>query len=800
MLARFMKRAREAILPAGRVMPRLRPPGRTGRLKPSPSAPGGTPSPSCNSPSRLGAALARALARVRRTAGSGDAPAILGAACGRGLAVAFLLALVMLVPRQAQAQGTILDDNSLMGSFEVTVAGAPLKSRPLFFHSHVHTYYGFVESDTSVVNLRAEAASVRSTVGFVVPARFRPYVAGEVLEVTRTYKHSMNARLRVPEGRSKWSVRVTAEDRTTRTYTWFIDRGGPWKVTVTPDVAGSVTITPPGILPETGDYSTRGSYVASVPPNTTQVEVSVEAPERIYPFAKASIRMYSGGLPDEPTTTDTPLPATIVLGDPPNSVTIIVETGVYEFFKSLIIERRASASMATLAEPLTVDFEDLPEGHDGSSAFTARLAFSDEVDISAADMRTALTAIGATVTDAQPVDGSTALWDITITPTGNATVQLLLSPTSDCEATGALCTDDGRMLSAGLGASVPFVAQTAQQGTVAPLTVALEDLPESHDGSSAFTARLAFSDEVALDEAGLRAALLVSNGSVTGVSSVSADLWDITITPTGNANVQLLLSPTSDCATTGAICTDDGRMLSAGLGASVPYSAQTAEQQTEAPLTASFSAVPAEHDGSSLFTVGLAFSEEVKAGGRKVKAALTVTGGTVKKARRVAPPSNEQWTITIKPDGHGAVSVLLPATSDCDATGAICTDDGRKLSAGVAVQVAGPPGFSVADAQVQEGPNATLDFVVTLSPMASETVTVGYMTDNGTATAGEDYTAAAGMLTFAAGETEKTVTVAVLDDSQDEGSETLNLVLMNASGAYLADGEATGTILIRHLD
>ena len=795
MLARFMKRAREAILPAGRVMPRLRPPGRTGRLQPSPSAPGGTPSPSCNSPTRLGATLARALARVRRTAGSGDAPAILGAACGRGLAVAFLLALVMLVPRQAQAQGTILDDNSLLGDFKVTVGLEKVQRRPRDFHSHVRNYYVLVESDTSVVNLQAEAASARSTVGFLMPARLRPPETGEVLKVTKTRKHSMSARLSLPKGRSKWSVIVTAEDGTSRIYTYFIDRGGPWKVTVKPDVAGMVTITPPGIIPGTLYYGTEGSYLASVPPNTTQVEVSVEAPERIYPYAKASIRMYSGGLPDEPTTTDTPLPATIVLGDPPNSVSIIVDTGAHEFSEVLIIERRASASMATVAEPLTVDFEDLPEGHDGSSAFTARLAFSDEVDISAADMRTALTAIGATVTDAQPVDGSTALWDITITPAGNANVQLLLSPTSDCEATGALCTNDGRMLSAGLGASVPFVAQTAQQGTVAPLTVTLEDLPESHDGSSAFTARLTFSDEVALDEAGLRAALLVSNGSVTGVSSVSADLWDITITPTGNANVQLLLSPTSDCATTGAICTDDGRMLSAGLGASVPFVAQTAE-----PLTASFSAVPAEHDGSSLFTVGLAFSEEVKAGGRKVKAALTVTGGTVKKARRVAPPSNEQWTITIKPDGHGAVSVLLPATSDCDATGAICTDDGRKLSAGVAVQVAGPPGLSVADAQVQEGPNATLDFVVTLSPMASETVTVGYMTDNGTATAGEDYTAASGLLTFAAGETEKTVTVAVLDDSQDEGSETLNLVLMNASGAYLADGEATGTILIRHLD
>ena len=44
------------------------------------------------------------------------------------------------------------------------------------------------------------------------------------------------------------------------------------------------------------------------------------------------------------------------------------------------------------------------------------------------------------------------------------------------------------------------------------------------------------------------------------------------------------------------------------------------------------------------------------------------------------------------------------------------------------------------------------------------------------------------------GETEKTVSVSVLDDSHDEGDETLTLTLSNPSGAYLADGEATGTI------
>ena len=100
----------------------------------------------------------------------------------------------------------------------------------------------------------------------------------------------------------------------------------------------------------------------------------------------------------------------------------------------------------------------------------------------------------------------------------------------------------------------------------------------------------------------------------------------------------------------------------------------------------------------------------------------------------------------------------------------------------------------MADAEVREGANVTLDFTVTLSRAASGTVTVDYATSNGTATAGADYTQASGTLTFAAGETEKTVSVAVLDDAHDEGSETLTLTLSNATGAHISDASATGTI------
>ena len=109
--------------------------------------------------------------------------------------------------------------------------------------------------------------------------------------------------------------------------------------------------------------------------------------------------------------------------------------------------------------------------------------------------------------------------------------------------------------------------------------------------------------------------------------------------------------------------------------------------------------------------------------------------------------------------------------------------------------VAGPVGVTVADARVEEGANAVaLAFAVTLSRAASAALTVDYATADGSAHAGDDYTAARGTLKFAAGERSKTIEVAVLDDAHDEGEETLTLRLSNPSGGRLADGEATGTI------
>src|SRR5262249_31984652 len=118
---------------------------------------------------------------------------------------------------------------------------------------------------------------------------------------------------------------------------------------------------------------------------------------------------------------------------------------------------------------------------------------------------------------------------------------------------------------------------------------------------------------------------------------------------------------------------------------------------------------------------------------------------------------------------------------------------------GTAVGTSPPvlPSLSVADASVAEANSGTHDlaFTVSLSAAATAPVTVAYATSNGAARAGSDYTATSGPLTFAAGETSKMVHVQVTGDTAVEANETLSLILSTPSGATIAHGTATGTIV-----
>jgi chitinase len=129
----------------------------------------------------------------------------------------------------------------------------------------------------------------------------------------------------------------------------------------------------------------------------------------------------------------------------------------------------------------------------------------------------------------------------------------------------------------------------------------------------------------------------------------------------------------------------------------------------------------------------------------------------------------------------------------------LATPVGAKIADGVAVGtiVNDDATISVADATVAEGSSGTSDlvFAVTLSAATSGPVTVNYATGNGTAKAGQDYTAQTGTLTFAAGETSKVVIVKVTGDTVVEANETLKLTLSSPSGATIKDGVAVGTIV-----
>ena len=226
--------------------------------------------------------------------------------------------------------------------------------------------------------------------------------------------------------------------------------------------------------------------------------------------------------------------------------------------------------------------------------------------------------------------------------------------------------------------------------------------------------------------------------------------------------------------------------------------AQEEEQEQEAgPLTAKFLDVPVSHDGAGAFTLRLEFSADVEISPEDLRDhALSANGGAVTGVSRVGG-AKDLFEVTVTPAGDGAVSVqLLPAFGGCEAEGAVCTASGTALSSLLLTRVRGPgPGLTVADAEATEGEDATLDFVVTLSPAADGTVTVAYETSDGTATAPADYTAASGTLTFDPGETSKTVPVAIVDDGVEDSGETMKLTLSGATGAAIDDREAIGTIL-----
>ena len=145
--------------------------------------------------------------------------------------------------------------------------------------------------------------------------------------------------------------------------------------------------------------------------------------------------------------------------------------------------------------------------------------------------------------------------------------------------------------------------------------------------------------------------------------------------------------------------------------------------------------------------------------------------------------SENEETETLMVTLSGAANAQLAGGGQTQAaTGRIEDDDAQ-------------PALSIDDGSVTEAADGSIGFTVNLDPASGRTVTVEYATADGTAMAGSDYTSTSGTLTFLAGTTTATVEVTILDDSENEETETFTVALSGANGATLSDASATGTVV-----
>ena len=359
-------------------------------------------------------------------------------------------------------------------------------------------------------------------------------------------------------------------------------------------------------------------------------------------------------------------------------------------------------SETTPAAELTAEFRDMPETHDGESAFTFRMAFSEDIGISYRALREdALAVTGGRVTRGARVDDRRDLFEMTVAPDGDGAVSIELTAGRACGVSGAICTkgENRRQLTNSLSATV---AGPAGGSGPPELTASFEGMPAKHRGEGGFHFRVAFSEDIGISFRALREdAFTVTGGRVTGGSRVDGrrDLFKMTVRPDSDGDVTITLPAGRECATSGAICTkgENRRQLTNSPSATV---AGPAGGSGPPELTASFEDMPAKHRGEGGFHFRVAFSEDIGISFRALREdAFTVTGGWVTGGSRV-DGRRDLFKMTVRPDSDGDVTITLPAGRECATSGAICTkgENRRQLTNSPSATVKGPAASSAAAA------------------------------------------------------------------------------------------------------
>ena len=269
-------------------------------------------------------------------------------------------------------------------------------------------------------------------------------------------------------------------------------------------------------------------------------------------------------------------------------------------------------------------------------------------------------------------------WIFFLDPDGNDAIVFRLVTGQPCDS-GGICTGDGRMLTAAPEPRVlPGPEQQTEPENSAPTGLpTINGTPRVGETLTASTAGIADAD-------GLTGVTFtyqwVSNGG-----TVATDIAGAT-----NATYTLGAADAGKTLTVRVTFTDDGGTQETLVSA--------ATDPVPLPLTAAFEALPSEHDGSSIFTFRLRFSEDPAVSYTVLRdESFDVTGGTVKQARRVNG-RHDLREIHIQPTGNDDVFVRLAGGRACGTTGALCTADQRRLANSVAMRILGPLTGAEADA------------------------------------------------------------------------------------------------------
>ena len=336
----------------------------------------------------------------------------------------------------------------------------------------------------------------------------------------------------------------------------------------------------------------------------------------------------------------------------------------------------SEATVAVAAAPasLTAAFQDLPDSHDGSTAFTFRVLFSEDVGISYVNMRDdAFSLSEGDVTGARRVDGRSDLWEITVEPDGNSDVGITLPANRSCTTTGAICTkeDSPRQLTNSPTATVTGPAEAPPTNTSAAGAPTISGTPQVEQTLTADTSSI--TDEDGLTNVSYSYQWIAGGSDIAGATGST---YTLTASEQGKT-IQVRVTFTDDA--------DNEETLTSEATAEVTAA--------PAPLTASrpdsrFQS--ARHKGADdRPQVIVAFSLPV-ASFEKTTPSLSLTGAAVSSVRQHEEDGLENaWIFFLYPEGSDDIVFSLVTGQACG-SGGICTEGGTTLSGGVQFTLPGP--------------------------------------------------------------------------------------------------------------